>query len=103
DGIDFEALNAMVKIRQPLIQWTIAPRETLRITASFENTDTQLTGATAVGQWPDLVGRVQWQRPHGGHLRSAVMWRQVRGAPSSTPADIVGGSGWGVNGSGRLA
>jgi hypothetical protein len=102
DGIDFEGLNAIVLFRQAQIRWSFAPTERLRIALALEDPRPDLTGADGVNQVPDSIVRLRWDPRRGGHLQTALLIRQIRGAPSDRPNDVVGGAGWGATVSGRL-
>jgi hypothetical protein len=102
DGIDFEGLNAIVLLRQAQIRWSFAPTERLRVAVALEDPRPELTGADGVNQVPDSIVRVRWQPRRGGHMQTAVLLREIRGAPSDRPNDVVGRAGWGLTVSGRL-
>ena len=102
DGIDFEGLNAIVRFRQSQVRWSWAASEHLRVSFALENPATEVSGLTAANRRPDLVARVRWQPASTGHLQAAVLYRELRGFPSSGPVSIVGATGWGVTASGRL-
>ena len=101
DGIDFEGLNAISRFRQPQARWTWPAREHVRVAIALENPSVEITGLIAANQRPDLVARVRWQAEDEQHLQTAVLFRQLRGFPSTAPSMIVGTNGWGVNASGR--
>jgi hypothetical protein len=102
DGIDFEGLNAIVLFRQAQIRWSFAPKERIRVALALEDPRPDLTGAAGVNQVPDVIVRVRWQPQRGGHVQSAALFRQIRGAPDDRPNDVVGGFGWGLTFTGRL-
>jgi hypothetical protein len=102
DGIDFEGLNATVKVRQPQARWTSRPSGHFRVALALENAATELTGATAADQRPDVVSRLRWQTGQDIHVQAAAVVREVRGFPSNAPSLIVGGLGWGVQLSGKV-
>jgi hypothetical protein len=47
-GIDFARLNTRVDTRQPLIPWSWAAVETVKVAFAFENPDSEMTGAARV-------------------------------------------------------
>jgi hypothetical protein len=102
DGIDFEGLNATVKVRQPQVRWTLKPLGRFRAALALENAETELTGATAADQRPDFVSRVRWQTGPDIHVQAAGVVREVRGFPPNEPSLIVGGLGWGLQVSGKV-
>jgi hypothetical protein len=60
-GIDFASLNARVDMGQPLIRWSWAAAETVKVAFAFENPDSEMTGAARVNNRRDLVSRVRWE------------------------------------------
>jgi hypothetical protein len=102
DGIDFEGLNAIVLFRQAQVRWTIAPHQQMRVALAFEDPHPDLTGADGINQVPDFIGRIRWEPKRGGHLQGAGLLRQIRGAPTDRPNDVVSDLGWGITMSGRL-
>ena len=61
-----------------------------------------LTGADGVNQAPDIIFRTRWEPKRGGHVQTAGLLRQIRGAPPDRMNDVVGGFGWGFTFTGRL-
>jgi DcaP outer membrane protein len=102
DGIDFEGLNAIVLFRTPLMRWSAAPTERIRIAFAIEDPRPELTGATGISQTPDIITRLRWEPRRGGHIQFAALLRQLRGEPEDQPNQIVSARGYGVNVSGRL-
>jgi hypothetical protein len=102
DGIDFEGLNAIVLFRQAQIRWSFAPVERLRLAIALEDPRPDITGAQGVNQMPDFIVRGRWEPKRGGHVQAAGLFRQIRGAPTDRPNDVIGGPGWGATISGRL-
>ena len=102
DGIDFEGLNAIILFRQAQIRWSFAPTERIRVALALEDPKPDLTGATGVNQTPDFIVRTRWEPKRGGHVQTAGLLRQIRGAPLDRPNDVVGRVGWGFTFTGRL-
>src|SRR5262245_19579506 len=101
-GIDFEGLNAIILFRQAQVRWSFAPRDRIRIAVALEDPRPDLSGAQGVNQVPDVIARLRWEPSAGGHLQTAILLRQIRGAAPDRPNDVVGDVGWGVTVSGRL-
>jgi hypothetical protein len=112
DSIDFEGLNAISLFRQVQVRYTQPLAEKLKLAVSLENPKPEVTDATGVNQFPDLVLRLRWDaaRPLGllgllrsvGHVQAAVVLRQLRVAAGSPTAAVVSTRGYGLGVSGRL-
>jgi hypothetical protein len=101
-GIDFEGLNARVDVRQPLIRWSWAAAEQVRVAFALENPDSEITGATGVNNRPDLVSHLRWDTWRGGHIQLGGVFRQIRGYPGNQTDDVVQAFGWGANVAGQI-
>ncbi len=109
-GIDFEGLNAISRLRQPLFRWT--PKGTgARYQWAFavENPAPDLTGAQGVNLTPDFIARLKF---HPGkkrglalytdHIQLSLLVRQLRGEVPGDSVDALATAGIGGNISGVL-
>ena len=107
-GIDFEGLNAISRLRQPLFRWTpSAAGSRYQWALALENPAPDLTSAQGVNFTPDFVARLRFEpnRKRGlllytGHVQAALLVRQLRGEVpgQSGGAFITGGIGGNVSG-----
>ena len=107
-GIDFEGLNAISRLRQPLFRWTpSAAGSRYQWALALENPAPDLTSAQGVNFTPDFVARLRFEpnRKRGlllytGHVQAALLVRQLRGEVpgESGGAFISGGIGGNVSG-----
>jgi hypothetical protein len=112
DGIDFEGLNAISLFRQVQVRYTRPLTKTVDLAVAIENPSPQITGAASATQFPDLVVRVRWNPGMElpgflgfkkiGHYQLAVVLRQIRGEPETSPPDSVATVGFGAGLSGRI-
>lgn len=113
DGLDFEGLNAISLFRQPLIRWTKPFGSRLEFSAALENPSPDITGASGVNQFPDVVARVRLNydadhsrrlffRSGEGHTQAALLVRQIRGEADARPNEVLATEGIGVHVSGRV-
>lgn len=109
-GIDFEGLNAISMIRQPLLRYTLAVQEQLRLALALENPAPDLTGAEGVNLTPDFIARLRWEPKQSRfgflatteHVQASVLVRTLRGEPTDRPGTTLATEGFGLNVSGVL-
>ena len=107
-GIDFEGLNAISMVRQPLLRYTRAIREQLSLALALENPAPDLTGAEGVNVTPDFVARFRWEPKKNRqllltsteHVQAALLVRTLRGEPTDDPGTTLSTGGVGLNVSG---
>jgi hypothetical protein len=115
DGIDFEGLNAIALIRQPLVRYSRSLGTRFSVAAALENPAPAITNAQGVSQIPDSVVRFSYRPAEGAkgplglsmfrrnaHVNLALLFRQIRGEPLDQPNTTISTRGFGVGLSGRL-
>jgi hypothetical protein len=101
EDIDFEGLNAENVTRQAQVRYNRTLRDDLRLALALEFSTASITGGEAVNQYPDIVGRLHWDRGKG-YLQGAVVLRQIRGELETKPNVTQSAYGWGISVSGVL-
>ena len=109
DGIDFEGLNAISLFRQTQVRFTHKFEDGLGLALALENPSPDITGASGISQVPDLIARLRWTPKKkggplglrfygsGAHLHAAMLFRQLRGEPTSQPNTTLSTFGFGVS------
>ena len=99
EELDFEGLNAYVNDRQPLFRWSRDTSEGLGLAVGLEDPTAEITGGDGKGKFADLIARVSRDK-EWGHLQTAVLLRNIAGAPDEEPENISSTFGWGLSLSG---
>lgn len=102
EELDFEGLNGRINVRQA--QFRVTPRigETLQLQLSLEDPNPAVTGGSGVSQIPDLIGAIRIDPRPNVHYRLAMLLRQVRATPDTSPNNEAQATGWGVSLSGLI-
>jgi len=99
--IDMQGPNAMTGIRQGLIRGSraIGENKNLVFDFSIEQPETLVQNGTGLTDWPDIAGRVDWQKAWG-HLRGMVVARNlIAESMTGTGRDSAFGYGLSLSGS----
>ena len=93
ETMDFQGPNGSQQNRHPLIRWARDLDDEFTLWLAFEDPDYSVTDGSTQSGWPDAIASLNW---HGdwGHLKPAVIGRQIRGDADVGGADTV--IGWGV-------
>jgi len=99
ETMDFEGPNGSQQLRQPLIRWARDLDDEFTLWLAFEDPDYSVTDGGTQSGWPDAVASLNW---HGdwGHLKPAIIGRQIRGDADAGGADTV--IGWGTQLAGNI-
>jgi hypothetical protein len=101
--LDFEGVNAENVQRQAQVRYFRVLSDGRRIGVAIEYPTASISGGQAVNQVPDIVGRMVWQLPRGGHLQGAAVLRQIRGELEGKPNVVESAFAWGVSASGVVS
>jgi hypothetical protein len=101
EDLDFEGINGENVIRQPQVRYTWTPG-TVSAAVAAETPAVSLSGGKGENIVPDLVGRAVWKFRDVGHVQTAVVLRQIRGASDLAPTDTKVVFAWGASVSGAL-
>ena len=99
ETMDIQGPNGSQKKRQPLIRWARDFQDKYTLWVSLEDPDYDITNGNTKSAWPDTVVSVNW---HGdwGHLKPALVGRQIRGDDPNGGSDTA--IGWGTQLAGKL-
>ena len=99
ETMDFEGPNGSQQLRQPLIRWARDFDDQYTLWVSLENPSYNITDGDSESAWPDTVVTLNW---HGdwGHLKPALIGRQIEGDAAGISSDTV--FGWGTQLAGVL-
>jgi len=99
ETMDYEGPNGSQQLRQPLIRWARDLDDEFTLWLAFEDPDYSVTDGSTQSGWPDAVASLNW---HGdwGHLKPAIIGRQIRGDADFGGADTV--IGWGAQLAGNI-
>ena len=99
EELDFEGLNANINDRQPLLRYTknLGPSKSFAV--ALEDPAAELTGGDGKGKFADVAARINAPRDWG-HLQTAVLLRNISGAPTDDPTSVKSIFGWGLSFSG---
>jgi len=99
ETMDLKGPNGSQKKRKPLIQWSRGFQDNLTLWVALENPDYKITNGSTESVWPDTVVSLKWQGDWG-HLKPALVGRQIKGEDSNGGSDTV--IGWGTALSGKI-
>ena len=99
ETMDFQGPNGSQQQRKPLIRWARDLNEDYTLWLSLEDPDYSVTDGGTQSGWPDAVASLNW---HGdwGHLKPALIGRQIRGDADVGGTDTV--IGWGTQLAGNI-
>jgi len=105
EEIDFEGINGRVNVRQPQIRYFPKLGDDWDLMLSLEDPSPEITGGTAISQWPDIVASARKTWFERWHIKTSLVFRQITG---SWDEDLTGETedqvtGWGVSFSGKTA
>jgi hypothetical protein len=95
EDLDFEGVSSENVIRQPQLRYWWTRQKVNRLAVAMETPAVSITGGQGVNLFPDMIGRIYHELPHGGHLQLAGVIRQIRG---QTTTGLVR-TDWGAGGS----
>ena len=93
-------LNAATLSRQPIIRWTKSLANERTFAVALENPVADISGGDGKGKFGDVVTRVTKPR-EWGHLQTALLLRNIAGAPTDDPGNVSSAFGWGMSLSGH--
>ena len=98
ETMDFQGPNGSQQNRQTLVRWARDFEKKYTLWVAVENPDYSITNGKTKSAWPDTIVALKW---HGdwGHLKPALMGRQLRGSNDGDDDDVFG---WGTQLSGIL-
>ncbi len=99
EELDFEGLNANINDRQPILRYTRNLGPSRSFAVSLEDPAAEITGGDGKGKFADLAARINSPR-EWGHLQTAVLLRNISGAPTDDPTSVKSTFGWGLSFSG---
>jgi hypothetical protein len=93
ETMDFQGPNGSQQNRHPLIRWSRDLDDELTLWLALEQPDYNITDGSTPTGIPDAIASLRW---HGdwGHLKPAIIGRQIRGDSDAGGADTV--FGWGT-------
>ena len=99
ETMDFEGPNGSQQNRQTLVRWARDFQDKYTLWVAVENPDYSIEGGKAKSAWPDTIVSLKW---HGdwGHLKPALIGRQLRGDSDDGGNDTA--FGWGTQLAGIL-
>ena len=105
EELDFEGINGRVNVRQPQIRYFPKIGEDWDLMFSLEDPNPEITGGTAISQWPDIVASARRTWFDRWHIKTSVVFRQITG---SWDGDETGETddqvtGWGISVSGKTS
>jgi hypothetical protein len=99
EEIDFEGLNAYINERQPIFRWTKDLSRDRSFAAGLENPASEIANGQGKGKFADIAARINRKRKWG-HVQTALILRNISGAPTDDPESIASIFGWGFSLSG---
>ena len=99
ETMDFQGPNGSQQQRKPLIRWARDLDKDYTLWLSLEDPDYNVTDGGTQSGWPDAVATLNW---HGdwGHIKPAIVGRQIRGDADNGGTDTV--MGWGTQLAGNI-
>lgn len=96
ETLDYEGPNGSIFIRLPLLRWQRAFDST-DLLVSFEAPESDVEGADGLTGWPDFSAAGRW-RGGWGHVKVALLLREIRATPDSVSAESKLGAGGSFSG-----
>lgn len=99
ETMDMQGPNGSQQKRQPLIRWACDFNDEYTLWVALEDPDYSFTNGDVESDWPDAVVSLNW---HGdwGHLKPALVGRNLRGDADNGGADTA--FGWGTQLAGNI-
>ena len=93
ETLDFNGPNGSSQLRQTLVRWTRDFQDKYTLWVAIEDPDYSIGNGDNESAWPDTIVSLNW---HGdwGHLKPALIGRNIRGDNASGNTDSA--VGWGV-------
>ena len=99
ETMDIKGPNGAQKKRQPLIRWARDFQDKYTLWIGLENPSYKITNGDTESAWPDTVVSLKWQGDWG-HLKPALIGRQIKGDGSNSGSDTA--IGWGTQLAGKI-
>jgi hypothetical protein len=93
--------STFMEARQTQIRWFPRFGKRWQLALALEDPQPDVTGGTGVTKTPDLTGSIRLRRGRG-HIKTAVLLRQIRAESDDNPGSTDSTSGWGMSFSGRV-
>lgn len=105
EEIDFEGINGRINVRQPQLRYFPKIGEDWDLMFSLEDPSPEITGGTAISQWPDVVVSARRTWFERWHVKTSGVLRNLTGAWDGDPTGQTDdkATGWGFSVSGKTS
>ncbi|MDQ1333571.1 MAG: hypothetical protein QG552_521 [Thermodesulfobacteriota bacterium] len=94
ETLDFQGPNGAQQSRKPLARWARDFGDSVAFWAAVEDPDSSIENGNSRTRWPDGILALNYHG-HWGHLKPAILLRDIRGEDSG--GDVQSELGWGTS------